>query len=248
MGQLKVLIVEDKPLTAEDISYTLEEMGYEIIAVAHSGGAALEALERHKPDLVLLDIDLGEGMNGVAVGRIIHANYKMPFLYLTARSDKKTLDEAKETHPMAYILKPFTPNDLRAAIEIAMFNVEAGNAATFKQKEPEEAPGVVTGSQGFFVKSRGRYEKIGFEDILWVEADDTYSRVQTKEKQYMVSYTLKSMVERLEHPDIIRVHRSFMVNVSHVEAIEDFTLIIGNKLVPVSKSYRPTVMPRFSML
>lgn len=248
MGQLSVLIVEDRPLTAEDISYTLEEMGYKIVAVAHSGGAALEALELHKPDLCLLDIDLGEGMNGIAVGRIIQANYNIPFLYLTARSDKKTLEEAKATHPVAYILKPFTPNDLRAAIEIAMFNVAAGKVATFKQKEPEESPKMVSGSEGVFVKSKGRYEKIGFEDILWVEADDTYSKVKTNEKQYLVSYTLKTMETKLTHPDIIRVHRSYMVNVNHVEAIEDYTLIIGDKLVPVSKSYRQAVMPRFSMI
>ena len=242
------MVVEDRPLTAEDIRYTLTELGYEIAAVVHSGGEALEALEKHKPDFVMLDIDLGEGMNGIAVGRIIQQSYKIPFLYLTARADKATLEEAKATQPVAYIVKPFTPNDLRAAIEIAMYNVASGQTASFKQPEPTEETPMVKGEEALFIKSKGRYEKIKQEDILWVEAEDTYARIRTAEKPYLVSFTLKAVSERLTHSELIRVHRSFIVNVRQVEAIEDNMLIIGDKLIPVSKSYRESVMKRFDFL
>lgn len=248
MANLSVLIVEDKPLTAEDIRYSLTEMGYEIAAVAHSGGEALEALEKVKPDLVLLDIDLGEGMNGIAVGRIIQKSYRIPFLYLTARSDSETLAEAKSTLPVAYIVKPFTAKDLRAAIEIAMFNVSSGQEASYQQKAPTESPSIVKGGEALFVKHKGRYEKIFQEDILWVEAEDTYSRIKTPERNYLVSFTLKALSERLTSEDLIRVHRSHIVNVKKVEAIEDNMLIIEKKLVPVSKSYRESVMKHFDFL
>lgn len=248
MASLSVMVVEDRPLTAEDIRYTLTELGYEVVAVVHSGGAALEALEKHKPDLVMLDIDLGDGMNGIAVGKIIQKSYKIPFLYLTARADKATLEEAKATQPVAYIVKPFTPNDLRAAIEIAMFNVDEGKTASYQQPEPKESASVVPGGETLFIKSKGRFEKIKQKDILWVEAEDTYARIRTQEKPYLVSFTLKAVSERLTYPDLIRVHRSFIVNVQQVQAIEDNMLIIGEKLIPVSKSYREEVMKRFDFL
>lgn len=249
MSDLAILVVEDKPLTAEDITYTLEQFGYKVAGVAHSGGEALEALVRLKPDLVLLDIDLGEGMNGIAVAQVIAATYQIPFIFLTARADTPTLEQAKATRPMAYIVKPFTPNDLRAAIEIAMFNVAQGQAATFKQAEPEEKASLVpAGSFSLFVKHKGRFEKLQQEDILLVEAEDTYSRIVVPERNYLVSFTLKAMAERLSHPDLVRVHRSYIVNVKKVEAIEDNTLIIGKKLVPVSKSYREKVMKLFQFL
>lgn len=248
MASLSVMVVEDRPLTAEDIRYTLTELGYEVVAVVHSGGEALEALEKHKPDLVMLDIDLGDGMNGISVGRIIQNSHQIPFLYLTARADQATLEEAKATQPVAYIVKPFTPNDLRAAIEIAMFNVAGGQTASYQQPEPTQSETIVRGGETLFIKSKGRYEKIRQEDILWVEAEDTYARIRTAEKPYLVSYTLKAVSERLTHPELIRVHRSYIVNVQQVQAIEDNMLIIGDKLIPVSKSYREVVMKRFDFL
>ncbi len=248
MANLKILVVEDRPLTAEDIKYSLEEMGYEVVAVAHSGGAALEHLEKIKPDLVMLDIDLGEGMNGISVGRIIQQSYQVPFIYLTARSDKETLVEAKATGPAAYITKPFKAQDLRAAIEIAMYNLESGQEASYQQERPSQETPIASGYGALFVKHKGRYEKIFQDDILWVEAEDTYARIATPERNYLVSFTLKAVSERLTSPDLIRVHRSHVANIKRVEAIEDNMLIIGKKVIPVSKSYRETVMKHFDLL
>ncbi|MEM7040493.1 MAG: LytTR family DNA-binding domain-containing protein, partial [Bacteroidota bacterium] len=219
-----------------------------VCAVTHNGGAALEALEREKPDLALLDVDLGEGMNGIAVGRMIHTSYKIPFIFLTAKADPETLAQAREINPVAYIVKPFTSKDLAAAIEIAMFNYESGKSATVEQEAPEESAGLVPARNNFFVKHKGRFEKIQQEDILWVEAEDTYARIKLPQKQYLVSYTLKAVEERLTHPELVRVHRSYIVNIRRVDAIEDNTLIVGDKLIPVSKSYRPKVMQRFDFL
>lgn len=248
MGSLRILVVEDKPITAEDIKFSLEDMGYEVVDVAHSGGDALELLEKHKPDMVLLDIDLGEGMTGLQVGKIIHQAHKVPFLYLTARSDKETLDEARATRPAAYLVKPFTPKDLRAAIEIAMGNVSAGTEASPQQKSDGDSPEFVPRDNAIFVKHKGRYEKVPQSDILWIRAEDTYSLIQTAERSYLVSQTLKSVSGRLSYPKLIRVHRSHVVNIDHVEAIEDNMLIIGKTLIPVSKSMREEVMKHFELL
>lgn len=248
MASLSILVVEDRPLTAEDIKYTLTELGYEVVGVAYSGGEALEQLELLRPDLVMLDIDLGEGMSGIAVGRIIQQSYQIPFLYLTARADQEALDEAKATRPVGYIVKPFTPNDLRASIEVAMFNVDTGNEASYEQAEPGQSAAVVPSKDALFIKSKGRYVKIMQEDILWVEAEDTYARIGTAERPYLVSYTLKSVGERLTNPNLVRVHRSYIANVKRVDAIEDNFLLIDDKAIPVSKSYRSEVMQYFDLL
>src|SRR6185369_15098431 len=86
------------------------------------GKKALDAIEKLDPDLVLLDINLkGSELDGIRVAEQIHQNYQIPFIFLTAFSDKATLEKAKLTEPYGYIIKPFEEDDIRTAIEIAYY-------------------------------------------------------------------------------------------------------------------------------
>ncbi|MBK6623226.1 MAG: DNA-binding response regulator [Saprospirales bacterium] len=115
----RILIVEDDPIIAEDIAMTLEDLGFYVVGKAHHAARALELLDELLPDLVLLDIDLGGGQNGIQLGGTINREYRIPFIYLTALSDILTLQRVKATLPAGFVLKPFDENRLRAAIEIA---------------------------------------------------------------------------------------------------------------------------------
>lgn len=117
-----ILIVEDEPLIAEDIAGCLEDHGFDVAGMASSGELALELLQTVQPDAILLDINLGAGMDGIEVGSIVSEKYRLPFVFLTSHADKGTLERAKHTHPAGYLLKPFDGSALMAALEVTLYN------------------------------------------------------------------------------------------------------------------------------
>jgi DNA-binding LytR/AlgR family response regulator len=122
MASLKIMIVEDEVIVAKDIQRILKKLGYEAFDPIANGKKALDSIEKLKPDLVLLDINLkNSDLDGIQVAEQIHQTYKLPFIFLTAFSDKHTLERAKLTEPYGYIIKPFEESDIRTAIEIAHY-------------------------------------------------------------------------------------------------------------------------------
>lgn len=117
-----ILVVEDEPLIAEDISGHLIENGFNVLAVANNAIEALEILEKDMPDAILLDINLGDGIDGIELATKIKSKAKVPIVFLTSHADKATLDRAKQTIPAGYLLKPFDGKDIMASLEIAIFN------------------------------------------------------------------------------------------------------------------------------
>ena len=115
-------MVEDEPLIAEDIKETLDNMDFGVSGVAYDSQSALEELSRNTPDLVLLDVNLGSEMDGVDIAQVINRDYKIPFVFLTSYADRSTVDRAKHTRPMGYVVKPFDEKDLFTTLEIALFN------------------------------------------------------------------------------------------------------------------------------
>ncbi|MCB0442701.1 MAG: response regulator transcription factor [Flavobacterium sp.] len=121
MPFLRVLIVEDDPIIAEDIKEMLTNVNYSVQGIAYDKNDALEILDKTKPDLVLLDLNLSGEYEGFEIANYINSK-KIPFIYLTSYSGKEILDKAKNTLPMGYIVKPFNERELYSAIEIAIYN------------------------------------------------------------------------------------------------------------------------------
>ncbi|MCD4703714.1 MAG: response regulator, partial [Methanosarcinaceae archaeon] len=120
--KIKILVVDDEPDNVELLGAYLS-LDYEIIP-AYSGKEALDKLkadEKNLPDLVLMDIMLREGMDGVEAAQEIHHNYDIPVVYITAYADDSIMQRAKLTEPFGYILKPFEETELRTNIEIALY-------------------------------------------------------------------------------------------------------------------------------
>jgi DNA-binding NarL/FixJ family response regulator len=122
MTNIQVLIVEDEPLIAEDIQEYLTDAEYHVSAIAYNKEQAIEALSARIPDLVLLDINLGGNLDGIALAQFINEKHPTPFIFLTSYAHKSILEQAKLTRPMGYILKPFTAKTLFSSIEIALYN------------------------------------------------------------------------------------------------------------------------------
>ena len=121
VSKTRILIVEDEGIIAEGLQSSLQELGYEVCAIVPTGEEALEKIEGHQPDLVLMDIVLENEMDGIDVANQIRSGFNIPVIYLTAFSDDETLERAKKTEPFGYIIKPIEDRELRANIEITLY-------------------------------------------------------------------------------------------------------------------------------
>ncbi|MCX8028190.1 MAG: PAS domain S-box protein, partial [Thermodesulfovibrionales bacterium] len=116
----RIMIVEDEPITALALKTNLEAFGYEVVAVESSGRDAIETCLKVKPDLILMDITLSDDIDGISAVNEITRHLDIPYIYLTAHTDEKTINRAKETAPYGYLIKPIELNRLKHTIDFAI--------------------------------------------------------------------------------------------------------------------------------
>ncbi len=120
MAPAKILITEDEVLIAREIEITLQELGYVVVGIASDGQSALAKVAETQPDLVLMDIVISGEADGIETADRIRDRFRIPIIFLTAYADSDTLQRAKVTAPFGYVLKPFQPQELNIAIQIAL--------------------------------------------------------------------------------------------------------------------------------
>ncbi len=120
MTNAQIIIVEDDPLLVEAIRRTLQLGGYQVVAIASSGEEAIEAAAQNSPHLILMDIRLAGDMDGIEAARHIQDRFSIPVVFLTGHTDHETVERAKQVGAWAFITKPFEPEELHAAIEVAL--------------------------------------------------------------------------------------------------------------------------------
>ena len=120
MSKGSVLIVEDEGVIALDIQHHVESFGYTVAGIAHTGARAIEKMAALRPDLVLMDVAIKGPMDGIDTAARIRASHDVPIVFLSAYSDESTVSRAGLTAPYGYLLKPFRPDELRAAVEVAL--------------------------------------------------------------------------------------------------------------------------------
>jgi diguanylate cyclase (GGDEF)-like protein/PAS domain S-box-containing protein len=121
MNNEKILIVEDEKIIALDLQRRLERFGYSVVGMAADGAEAISLAKDRSPDIILMDIMLAGGLDGIEAAKLIRAKYGIPVIFLTAYTDEKTLERAKEVEPAGYILKPFKERELYTTIDIALY-------------------------------------------------------------------------------------------------------------------------------
>jgi CheY-like chemotaxis protein len=120
MTNVRIFFVEDDEILAKVIEWRLTKLGYSVCGTAATGIDAIALIKEKEPDLVLLDIELKGHMDGIDVGEFLSSQTKIPFVYLTSHTEDSYIKRAAETKPKGYIKKPFTDNNLRVAIELAL--------------------------------------------------------------------------------------------------------------------------------
>ncbi|MCB1173224.1 MAG: response regulator [Leptospiraceae bacterium] len=133
----KILIVEDNFIASDEVNDRLTALGYTALDSAFNGEEAIAKARSFRPDLILMDINLGEGIDGIEAAQHIQAERDTPIIYLTAYDDEATLERARITDPYAYIIKPFDERELRIAIDIALCRHRADRQITIANEQAD---------------------------------------------------------------------------------------------------------------
>lgn len=225
--KIKVLIVEDESLIAQEISECLEENDFEITEIVSTSQMALRSIKDHRPDVILMDISIKGEEDGISLSKRILQNDSFPIVFLTSHTETKVFKEAAVLNPSAFLLKPFSELELPIAIELAFAN---HNKKVITKQKPVLKDSI-------FVKSGKKFQKIKLTDILFIEAEGSYSKIKTKTNEFIISFNLSEFYEEIDNDLFCRVHRSFIVNLSNIDSFDLNTITIAGTSVPISKQF-----------
>ena len=250
MNKTGILIVEDENIVAKDIQQSLKKLGYDVLGMCSTGEDAISQAERTKPNLVLMDIMLKGDMSGIEAADYIKQKLNIPIIFLTAYADSSTLSKAKVTEPYGYIIKPFKEIDLQTNIEIALYKHEKSNDLKRERDFLYSLVESKSTKDTIFVKSNQKLVKINTKDIYFVEALKDYVTINTKTNRYIIHSTMKDIEQKFPSMEFVRAHRSFIVRIDKIAAIDHNFLMIEDlqKQIPVSATYREELEKRLNMI
>lgn len=235
MQKVKILIVEDEMIIAEHIADSLEEFGYEVMEPAISYAEALATIEEEMPDLALLDVQISGRKTGIDLAQIIHEKYQFPFIFLTSNSDRVTLGAAKQTEPAAFLVKPYSKDELYTSIEIALYNFAQRKTQVTNRDE-------LILSESLFIRQNKVYQRLDFADILYLESDHVYLDLIMRDgNKHTVRGNISEYLAKLG-PRFIRCHRSYVINLDHLKGINTIHLQMGEVEIPLGKKYRDEIL------
>lgn len=245
MSRVRILVVEDEPVIAADMVALLNDLGHVVVATCRDARSAMLAFGRHAPELLLLDINLGRGADGVRIAEEVIAIRPTPFLFVTSHTDQATLERVKRVRPAGFIIKPFDAEDLRTQIEIALARYAASTPADRQPQDDQRQDFVIGGS--LFVRDKGRLVKVPIDEVIYAEADGNYVTIHTAERRYVLTSALSAIEERLRSPWFMRVHRGFLVDLRRITGVEEKRVLLGKIAVPVGRTHRELLKKRLDL-
>jgi len=226
--KLKCIIIDDEPVARKILQEFIEEIDYlELIGQAENPLKAMSLINDHSIDIIFLDINMPKisGMEFLKTSKL-HAKVIMT----TAYADHAV--EAFGLEVFDYLVKP---------IAFDRF-LKACNRAKETAKLTESRPATQQKADHFFIKWNNQIEKIWYNDLVYAEAMLNYVMLHTTSKKMMVYVTIKSLEEQLPSDIFIKVHKSFIVNISKIKSIEGNILDIGNEKITISQNLREKVI------
>ena len=229
---LKCLVVDDEPLARECIANYIKEVDFlELVGTCNNPVELTAAMGKQEVDLVFLDIQMPI-INGIDFLRMTS---KLPAVIITTAYPSYAL-EGFQLDVLDYLVKPITFNRfLKAVTKARDYQLLLGKPDT---------PGSQPEADYFFIKCDYKYEKIYFNDILYIEAMQNYVTIHTPKGRHMTLLYLKNIEEKLDKESFVRVHKSYLVSISRIESIENNEIVVGSFRIPISRNYRDEVIGR----
>ena len=244
---MQILIVEDEFITRSTLERSLKRMGYGVSGQAASASDALEILKEGNTELAILDINIEGEQDGIWVANHIRENYQIPFVFLTAYGDEKTVERAMAAEPHGYLMKPFETVDIFTAVRTALtnFTARSGQAVT---EPPTEEPDRIISQDNMFIREGHLFTKLEFKDIHYLKAEGNYVAICTNSKKHLARGTMKDFSERLPLDTFFRTQKSYIVNLKNLESIgPKFIVLASGEEVPLSERARPELMAKLNM-
>lgn len=233
--KMRCIIVDDEPMARKSLQRLCEKLDtIDIIATFENAENALQFLEIEIIDLLFLDVEM-PGLSGI---ELLEQLPVMPIVILTTTKTEYAF-EAYQHQVCDYLKKPIAFPRLQQAI-IKAFDIH--------QKNTSISTPIANNNDDIFVKTEGRFVRIKFEEILYIESIGDYLRIKTLKSSYMVHSTIKAIEEKLPPDKFIKVHRAYIVSLSKIVDIEDNTIVVGDKVIPVSRAHRPILKNKINML
>ncbi|HAI83468.1 MAG TPA: hypothetical protein DCL43_07360 [Chitinophagaceae bacterium] len=247
-----ILIVEDELLIAEDLKELLAEEGYTSVFKARNYNQAREVLAEEKIDLALIDIQLGDQDEaGISVAHHINQTIPMPFIYLTSYSDINTIEAVQKTRPWAFLLKPYSKEQLIASIKIAYTNFKAApevniapSVSTYVNEESFTEEQSLIVNEHLLIKDATQFVKVALKDIYWFESHRNYVKVKTQHKVYLLRIALKELELSLPKNMFLRCYKQFIVNTYNINTFSNKSIFIDGNEIPISRMLQQQVLQR----
>lgn len=226
---VRILIVEDELIIAEDIKEKIEGFGYIAVEVADNFDDAMNAIEKQNPDLILLDIGLKGSLSGIDIAKEIDLKYSIPYIFLTSNHDSKTLEIVKTVHPSSYLMKPYKKEELYMSIELA-----------FQQKQSHEINEKEI-IDHIFIKEGHTYQKINIKDIKYLKSEGVYIEIHAPDKRYITRDSFKNILLKLPANTFIQTHKSYYINIKHISSVTAMSIFIGKDEIPLGRTFKEEV-------
>jgi DNA-binding LytR/AlgR family response regulator len=256
MAAIEILIIEDNRYDAQHLQEYLVRHHYFVTGIASNLQDALRFYRSRVPDLVITDVFLDGIPEGISFAEILQkeGGSRRPFIFLTSVPDRTTFEQARQTNPYCYLIKPFNESDLQFTIELAVSKYTEQNNSSGKGhpgKDPQPALNPLQITKDLFIKRGDYLVSISLYEVALIEVGGKYATFHSSKGTFLVEQSLEYLESRLPSELFMRVHRNYIVNINNIDRIHltEYTIHLKDqKNIPISRRYRETLAKRMTIL
>ena len=220
----------------------MQENGFENVYRASTKADTFVLLKDNYFELVLLDINLSNTLDGFAIADYLNQNTKSSIIFLTSYSSKDIVERIMLANPIAYILKPINNTHLLASIEIAFSQKRPENSNEKNIKENSIKTEISVKNRDLFFKENTKYYTLPLNDILWIKSDKNYTEIITLNRRHIIRYSLAKFLEILPSDIFRKCHKSIIININHVDEYSKTEVLINAIVIPVSRQNKKELL------
>lgn len=225
----RIYIVEDISIIRLLLEECMLENGFEVCGSGPEAEKAFIEIGKLKPDLVLLDIKLVGKKNGIWLGKKLHQEFQIPFIYITANQDERMSEEILETNPVGFIVKPINTVQLILTVKIAL-NL---NASAQKKQ--------------VIIQDGLKAINLTIEDIYYIQSEGNYLTIYLETTHFLIRSTLDAFLAKLAQDSFVRIHQRYAINTKKEFMLAGDAVYIKNSVLKISEKYKGEIKLKLNL-